>query len=166
MLGRAGQDVEKSGFAAVLLACKGEFEKYGLGKRVLVVAGVVLASLAKTRVGVVIVQPRVTAALLVIGPGRRDGLARGHRFDLDSGGVGNTKGKGVTVYLQLDRIAQRRPAHHLERGAGNKAHVQEMHAGRTFSAHTRDGGGDPSFQFVDCQHCAAKILLSSNWRNT
>ena len=57
------EDIEQSGFSAILLAGKGEAQHSILRQRILVVSGMVFSALAKTRVGVVVVQVGIAASL-------------------------------------------------------------------------------------------------------
>ena len=64
----ARQDIEQRGFSAVLLSCQGKRQRRALWQRVLVVLGVVFSRLAKSRMGVVLVQGNVISQV-VLGSG-------------------------------------------------------------------------------------------------
>ena len=135
MLAGAGEHVEQGGLAAVLLAGKGKTQHGVFRQGVLVVLGVILTAFAKARVGVVVVQPGIAARFfLTVGAAGRD-VGIGYGLGFDSCRVRLPESQCVAVDLQLDRIAGRGPADHLEHGSRNEPHVKEMHAGSALAAH-------------------------------
>ena len=65
----ARQDIEQRSLAAVLLSCQGKRQRSALWQRVLVVLGVVFSRLAKSRMGVVLVQGNVICLVVLRGCG-------------------------------------------------------------------------------------------------
>ena len=123
MLVRAGELVEKRGLAAVLVAGQGKGQRSSLWQGVFVVLVVVFSSLTQARV---LVFVRLFGCM--------HERFRFGGFDFDAGRIGLAQRQGVSVDLQLHRIAQRREFGERDYAAGNHAHIEDMLAQRPFPA--------------------------------
>ena len=147
MLVGAGELVEESGLAAVLVAHQGEGQLCPLGQRLAGAAGMELALLAEARV-------RALASAPLGGP-----LLRGRdRLDRDLLRVRQTQCQLVAVDAQLHRVAQRGQLHHGELRAGDDPHIQKVLPQRPLAADGEDPGA-LSWFYISCSHASSPQFL-------
>ena len=145
----AGELVEERRLAAVLLAGQGERQDRILRERVFVLLGVELSFFAEARMGVVFVQGQIVSEILVQRLCRRLFL---HKIlvhaDLDR--LRKPERQGVSVDLDLHRIAHRRHLDEPHFGPGDEAHVQEMLPEGPLSADVLHDGRLAYLQIFQC----------------
>ena len=124
MLIRAGQLVEQSGFAAVLVADKSEGQGRAFRERIAAAFGVKTAFLAQT--GVFEARARLLGRIF-----RR--IIR-DRIDLNIPGIINTQRQLVAMDPNFHRIAHGSQLHKGYMGSGDQAHVEKVLPERALTA--------------------------------
>ena len=133
MLVGAGELVEQSGFAGILVAHQGKAQNLALRQGIAGALGMKLALLAQT--GVEGLPP--LGGLFLRQLGRFDGL------NVDGLSVLQTQGELVPVNAQLHGIAHGGQLHHRDLRPGDHAHIQKMLTQGSFAPDSEHAGALP-----------------------